>query len=218
MAPTITTARSRSAAHPETSARSDIYEQIAAMWEFPDETLCHTLRPGPLLDQLQAKIASLPYRLRTSDLNWTIPTTDEELQSEYIRLFQIGTRRGPPCPLHSGFYSRDRSRTLQKLIRFYNFFGFGLAEQVMPDQIGVELEFMSRLARGGFADRESLLRAQRDFLKGELAWIRSLQERLRKCRPAPFYASLTALSVRLIDADQQFIEESLHRGGDHGRD
>ena len=131
------------------------------------------------------------------------------MQSEYIRLFQIGGRRGPPCPLHEGFYTRDRSQTLQKLIRFYNYFGFRVTECVMPDHLPVELEFMSELAAGGAADDLSGLRAQRDFLRGHLAWAEDLARRVAMARPHPFYRSLTAVLSRLVAADQQFIRSAL---------
>jgi TorA maturation chaperone TorD len=133
------------------------------------------------------------------------------MQSEYIRLFQIGGRRGPPCSLHEGFYTRDRSQTLQNLIRFYNYFGFRVVECVMPDHLPVQLEFMSELA-GGAADDVSGLRAQRDFLSTHLAWTDDLTGRVAKTKPHAFYRSLATLLSRLIVADQQFIRNAL---GDH---
>jgi TorA maturation chaperone TorD len=131
------------------------------------------------------------------------------MQTEYIRLFQIGGRRGPPCPLHEGFYTRDRARTLQNLIRFYNYFGFRVVECVMPDHLPVQLEFMSELAAGAVVDGLSGLRAQHDFLRAHLAWTNDLAGRVAKTGPHPFYRSLTALTSRLIAADQQFIRSAL---------
>lgn len=159
--------------------------------------------------RLTAALEGLPCRLRTSDLRWTAPQTHEEMQSEYIRLFQIGGRRGPPCSLHAGFYARDRSQTLQNLIRFYNYFGFRVVECVMPDHLPVQLEFMSELAAGGATDDESGLRAQRDFLSTHLAWTDDLAGRVAKARPHAFYRSLTTLLSRLIAADRQFIRSAL---------
>jgi TorA maturation chaperone TorD len=131
------------------------------------------------------------------------------MESEYIRLFQVGGRRGPPCPLHEGFYTRDRSQTLQNLIRFYNFFGFRVVECVMPDHLPVQLEFMSELAAGDAVDPASALRAQRDFLRGHLAWTEELGRRVARARPHPFYRSLAAVLARLVAADQPFVRGSL---------
>jgi TorA maturation chaperone TorD len=131
------------------------------------------------------------------------------MESEYIRLFQIGGRRGPPCSLHEGFYTRDRSQTLQGLIRFYNYFGFRVVECVMPDHLPVQLEFMSELVSGEVADDLSSMRAQRDFLNSHLLWTKDLADRVAKSRPHPFYRSLATLLSRLISADQQFIRNAL---------
>jgi TorA maturation chaperone TorD len=171
------------------------------------------VKDGQLAGQLTAAVGGLPYRLRSSGLTWPAPATYDEMQSEYIRLFQIGGRRGPPCPLHAGHYRRDRGRTLQNLIRFYNYFGFRVTECVMPDHLAVQLEFMSELAAGGAADAASGQRAQRDFLRTHLGWTETLANRVGKAGPHPFYRSLTALTARLVAADQQFIRNAL--GGGH---
>lgn len=198
--------------------RAGAYGRLAGTWAFPDSTFHSLVRSDAWKDGTASIIDGLPYRVRSSGLRWCVPESHEELQSEYIRLFQIGGRRGPPCSLHSGFYERDRGRTLQRLIRFYNFFGLGLNNCVMPDQLTVELEFMARLARGGVSDPESELRAQRDFLRGYLGWVTEFAERVRSCRPLPFYAALTALTARLVQADRQFIDDLVLSGGSYDQD
>jgi len=200
-------------AAPEGALRSEIYALLSLAFSFPDESLYDRVKDGQLAEQLTAALPRLPYRLRSSDLAWRALASHDEMQSEYIRLFQIGGRRGPPCPIHAGHYSRDRGRRLQHLIRFYNFFGFRMSEGVMPDHISVQLEFMGELAAGDLADSESLLRAQGDFLRGQLGWCEELAERVRRLNPAPFYRALAALTARLVAADQRFIRNEL--GGDH---
>jgi DMSO reductase family type II enzyme chaperone len=197
----------------EVSSRSRVYGLLSRAFSFPDESLHMRVWDGQLADQLTAALGRLPFRLRTSDLRWPAPKSHEDMQSEYIRLFQIGGRRGPPCPLHAGHYGRDRGRTLQNLIRFYNYFGFRVTECVMPDHLAVQLEFMSELAAGGAADAASGQRAQRDFLRTHLGWTETLANRVGKAGPHPFYRSLTALTARLVAADQQFIRNAL--GGGH---
>ena len=193
----------------EASSRSQIYGLLSAAFSFPDVALYTRVRDGQLAAQLTAAVGQLPCRLRTSDLRWTAPKSHEDMQSEYIRLFQIGGRRGPPCSLHEGFYTRDRTQTLQNLIRFYNYFGFRVMECVMPDHLPVQLEFMSELAAGGAVDDVSGLRAQRDFLRAHLTWTDDLAGRVAKARPHAFYRSLTTLLSRLIAADQRFIRSAL---------
>lgn len=191
------------------SSRSQLYGLLSLAVSFPDETLHPRVANGQLAEQLTAALGRLPCRLRTSDLRWPAPKSHEDMQSEYIRLFQIGGRRGPPCPLHEGFYTRDRSQTLQNLIRFYNYFGFRVVECVMPDHLPVQLEFMSELAAGGATDDVSGLRAQRDFLSAHLAWTHDIAGRVARAAPHTFYRSLTMLLSRLVTADQQFIRSAL---------
>jgi DMSO reductase family type II enzyme chaperone len=191
------------------SSRSAPYALLARAFSFPDVKFHESVVGGHWENDLRAALEALPCRFRTSNLAWLAPATYDEMQSEYIRLFQIGGRRGPPCPLHEGHYTRDRSRTLQHLIRFYNYFGYGVVECVMPDHLPVQLEFMSELAS---SEDAGALRAQRDFLRTHLAWSAELAERVAAARPCPFYRSLTQLTCRLVAADQGVISTAL---GDH---
>lgn len=193
----------------DSSSRSQLYGLLSLALSFPDVALHARASDGQIAEQLTVALGRLPCRLRTSDLRWRAPKSHEEMQSEYIRMFQIGGRRGPPCSLHEGFYTRDRSQTLQNLIRFYNYFGFRVVECVMPDHLPVQLEFMSELAARGAVDDISGLRAQRDFLRVHLAWTDDLAARVARARPHPFYRSLTTLTSRLIAADQRFIRSAL---------
>lgn len=207
---TVTTTKEDSPSRAATiSGRGQTYALLSLAFSFPDDSLLARVANGQLAEQLTAALGRLPCRLRTSDLRWPTPTTNEETQSEYIRLFQIGGRRGPPCSLHEGFYTRDRSQTLQSLIRFYNYFGFRVVECVMPDHLPVQLEFMSELVSGGMEDDLSSLRAQRDFLNSHLLWTKDLADRVGKAKPHPFYRSLATLLSRLITADRQFIRSTL---------
>ncbi len=192
--------------------RSDVYAGLSLAISFPEPSLHSRAQDGQLAERLTASLARLPYRLRVSDLVWPAPDTYDDMQSEYIRLFQVGGRRGPPCALHAGHYTRDRSRTLQNLIRFYNYFGFRVVECVMPDHLPVQLEFMSELAADGSMDPASSRRAQADFLRIHLAWTEGLAGRLAKVSPHPFYRSLTALIGRFVATDGRFILQAI--GGD----
>ncbi len=193
----------------EDVSRRDVYARLSSALAFPSSTFHALVATDEWPQEIAAELAGLPYRLRTHDLAWPVPDEYDEMQSEYIRIFQVGGRRGPPCPLHEGQYTRDRGRTLQHLIRFYNYFSFDLLEGVMPDLVTVELEFMSHLAGGGVSDPQSLLRAQRDFLKSHLSWLSALAGRVAGTDPPRFYGSLVKLTDRFVAADQIFIEHAL---------
>jgi len=196
------------------SPRGRLYSALADGFSFPDMRFFESLLDRTWQTDVETALEGLPYRFRPSGLRWTTPSSDE-MQTEYIRLFQIGGRSGPPCPLHEGHYTRDRSATLQSIIRFYNFFGFRVTECVMPDHLSVQLEFMAELAAEGSEDEGSRLRAQRDFLRTHLAWAPQLAARAAGSRAQPFYRSLTLLTSRLIAADQLYIADAL--GGFDGR-
>jgi DMSO reductase family type II enzyme chaperone len=192
-----------------------LYSALIDGFSFPDVRFFESLLDRTWQTDVEAALEGLPYRFRPSGLRWTIPSSSDEMQTEYIRLFQIGGRGGPPCPLHEGHYTRDRSQTLQSVIRFYNFFGFRVVECVMPDHLSVQLEFISELAAGETEDELSSLRAQRDFLCAHLTWAPNLAARAAGARAQPFYRSLTQLTSRLIAADQLYISDAL--GGFDGR-
>jgi DMSO reductase family type II enzyme chaperone len=195
----------------ETPSRSDLYDRLSLAFGFPDPHLYPEIRDGRMAAQIGASLGRLPYRLSTSSLSRRVPATYDALQSEYIRLFQVGGKHGPPCPLHEGHYTRDRGQTLRDLVRFYNHFGFQTVECIMPDDLSVQLEFMSVLVDG---DDASHLRAQRDFLASHLTWTAELARRVIAARPHPFYRSLTVLTATLIDAEQRFLTEALKEPAD----
>lgn len=182
---------------------------LAHAFSFPDARFHQSAVTGEWQSRLNAALDGLPCRFRRGATGWRPPASYDEMQSDYIALFQVGGRRGPPCPLHEGHYTRDRGRTLRDLIRFYNFFGFRVAECVMPDHISVELEFMAQLVDGVAADPASKLRAQRDFLRSHLAWTAQLSRRVAVARPHPFFRSLVTLTSRLVAADSEYVRSAL---------
>jgi DMSO reductase family type II enzyme chaperone len=191
---------------PHSSGRSETYDLLATAFSFPEAGFYASLQTGEWPRAIDAAFGRLPCRFRKSDLNWDPPGTYDEMQSEYIRLFQIGGRRGPPCPLHEGHFTRDRSQTLKNLIRFYNHFGFRVVECVMPDHLAVELEFVSQLAG---TNEPGATRAQRDFLHSHLAWTDELARRVLRAGPHNFYRSLAMLTSRFVAADTRHLRITL---------
>jgi len=188
--------------------RSCVYAILSQSLSFPDERFHSGIRRGFWMESLTAASGRLPYPRRLpAPQAFRAPEDFDAFQSEYIRLFQVAGRAGPPCPLHSGHYGSDRLRTLETLVRFYNFFGVQAEEGLMPDHITVQLEFMQFLAERESearttADRRSLLRAQTDFLENHLySWWPHLEGKLKPQRPLPFYKSLAETISRFLQAD-----------------
>ena len=192
--------------------RSCVYAILSLSLSFPEERFHSDIRRGFWMESLAAASRRLPYLLPLPAPHASrVPEDFDSFQSEYIRLFQVGGRAGPPCPLHSGHYGNDRLRTLETLVRYYNFFGVQAEEGLMPDHITVQLEFMQFLAESEFdartaADRRSLLKAQVDFLRDHLAnWWPRLRQKLAQQQPLPFYKALTESTSRFISADLTYL-------------
>ena len=106
-----------------------------------------------------------------------------------------------------------------ELVRFYNYFGLRITPGLMPDHVTVELEFMHYLAHQEAQawqsgdDRESYLRAQRDFLERHLnGWWPLALAATQRQRPQRFYRSLMALVQRFLAAERGHLASALRSG------
>jgi len=192
--------------------RSCVYAILSRSLSFPEERSHSDIRRGFWMESLTASSGRLPYLLRLpAPQSFKAPADFDAFQSEYIRLFQVGGRAGPPCPLHGGHYGNDRLRALETLVRFYNFFGVQTEQGIMPDHVTVQLEFMHFLAESEAeartaGDRHSFARAQADFLRNHLCnWWPRLEAKLKNQQPLPFYRSLVALASRFLEADLTYL-------------
>ena len=200
---------------PGTEARSALYLALAGALAFPDPALAPAVADGSLHSLLGRRARALPYPLPPPPAALAEPTVGAaELESEYIRLFDVGPG-GPPCPLYGGVYQGDRMQTMEEVTRFYHFFGLRLAPgpAELPDHATTELEFMHYLTfregeerrRGG--DPAPLVRAERDFLARHLCrWVPRLAERLERQEPHPFFAALVGWWHAFLDADRAWLE------------
>ncbi len=199
------------------SARSSFYAHLSRAIAFPQPEFHTEVREGRWLETQAAHLAALPYRLSGGAAGgWRAPADYDRYQTEYIRLFEVGSRGASSCPLHAGHYTGDRLRAMEELVRFYNFFGLRLSPGLMPDHITVELEFMHFLAfkeaeaRKTGGDVDSHVRAQRDFLQRHLAsWWPVLVAAVKQQRPLPFYRALVALLARFLDAEGKHLGRAL---------
>ena len=203
----------------QAAARSRLYDLLAHAFAVPDPAFYRAVREGAFAAQVWENVAVLPYAFAFADGEAVRQQFDEvgdhrELQSEYIRLFDVGTPR-PPCPLYGGEYKKGRKGTMEELIRFYNYFGLrpSPCSRDMPDHITIELEFMHFLtfrevtALHHQQDRASYLRAERDFLERHLcAWVPRLGERVSRQQPHPFYAALAGLAEAFLAADLRYLQ------------
>lgn len=203
----------QTASEQEAAARSRMYQLLMAAFAFPDREYFETVRDGTLAATLGDVCRALPYQLAADPAELgNVDGTYEDFESEYIRLFDVGTS-GPPCPLYGGTYIGDRMKVMEDAVRFYNYFHLHLSPQMheLPDHITTELEFLHYLtfreveARQTGGDTGSLLRAERDFLARHLCkWTPKLQARLSKQTTNSFFPALIRFAVTFFATDQAY--------------
>jgi DMSO reductase family type II enzyme chaperone len=195
-------------------ARSQAYLFLGRTFAFPTEAFFNDVTDGRWQEQATGFLPQLPFAVPPLG-SGALAVSRDDFQAEYNRLFEVGSMGGPPCPLFGGFYDRDRMRVMEELIRFYNYFGLGLAQGQLPDHITVELEFMHYLTYkeaepqqdGG---QESYQRAQKDFLDRHLGkWVPVLHQKLAKCQPLPFFDGLVAWTDDFLGRDRQYLKSVL---------
>ena len=126
-----------------------------------------------------------------------------ELKREYSRLFEVGSD-GPPVPIREDLQTGQYAGTREDLVRFYNFFGYALAEHFawQPDHLSVELEFMHYLCyheAAAESDPQSFQLAQADFAERHLLnWLE------RACDGVQKLAADT-LHARILENLRQFV-------------
>lgn len=207
----------RTEAERAAASRSRVYQLLRAAFAFPDTEFFTAIRDGSLARRLHEACVNLPYDvLAAIEPLRTVAGTAQEFESEYIRLFDVGPA-GPPCPLYGGTYGGDRMKVMEEAVRFYNYFGLHLSQEVreLPDHITTELEFLHYLTfrevevrqQGG--DPVPLLRAQRDFLARHLCkWVPKLRLRLIKQETNPFFLALVDFAVLFFSADEKYATVS----------
>lgn len=161
---------------------------------------------------VQIDALGLPYELPgLGDLLDRWRATDiDVLKREYSGLFEVGSQ-GPPVPIREDLHRNQPAGVREDIVRFYEFFGYGLAEKFAwsPDHLSIELEFMHFLcyqeaekcaAEAGDALPFQL--AQSDFSERHLVnWVSELAERVKKQQSGSLYASLLAAMSQFLVKD-----------------
>ena len=196
------------------AARSALYHRLAEAFSFPADELLEAVASGRFLSELLAEAAALPFELPVEGEARADLARGDELEQEYIRLFEVGPGR-PPCPLYEGSHRGGRMKIMEELVRFYEHFGLQPDPGDQPDHLCAELEFIHYLAfkeaaalsRRGPAEAFRL--AQRDFLERHLCrWLPRLRLRLETLEPPPFYKALAGVAGAFAAADLAALKRS----------
>ena len=149
-------------------------------------------------------LAGLPFEISVADLleEFSVAVVDG-LKLEYSGLFEVGSQ-GPPAPIREDLMTGQKGGTREEIVRFYDFFGYRLAERHAwaPDHLSVELEFLHFLCyreASATQDRESFQLAQSDFLERHpKRWVPALLAAARTLAPEAFY-------TRVLERLDQFL-------------
>jgi DMSO reductase family type II enzyme chaperone len=204
----VTETRGYRSEQPRAAARSRVFGLLAGALGYPEGPLLADIREGRLAEALAKTIGEL-------DPRWAEELDGEaladglaadELAIEYTRLFDVGSS-GPPCPLYGGLWSKERTKNMEEVLRFYRHFGLGLDQEQhqLPDHLSSELEFLHYLA---FREAEAMRagveagpyrRAQCDFIERHPGrWVPELRAKLEANAPPRFFAELFRVLERVL--------------------
>ena len=157
------------------------------------------------------------------------PADFADFEADYIHLFQMGRRGKPTVSLNAADHKeinqeQGRPEFLLLYTGWYKHFGLRINQDSganeLPDHLVCQLEFMSWLAHLENAKREEpelhrgYQSAQRDFLKRHLqpfaeVLVAELQHRADQPRVNPFYLSLAANMLEVIDSILEYLDGQL---------
>jgi len=195
-------ALSSTGAHVHAAAqRGAVYGLLERLLTYPDAALPDEARCGEL-DQLVGRLlADLPYAPPTLPAPDWRPDDTVNLESEFIRLFELPVD-GQPCVLYGGMHTSNRQSVMQELLRYYRHFGLsvdGAQDKDLPDSIPTVLEFMQYLcmleSQGANTGASGAPRAaQRDLLARHLVqWCPGISAHIDRMKPARPYANAVSL-------------------------
>ena len=191
-------------------SRIRLYRLLAGAYRYPDAEAVDEFHSG----RWGKQVASLLKALGIEDDHPAprLSTSSEDYEVEFLGLFEVGMG-GAPCPLHSGYYSRDRMRDMEEVVRFFRFFGYQpqRTSDKFPDHLVFELAFMAHLIGKGNAERDdaaSLRLAQRDFCTRHLAsWLPSLRASIEQRASVPFIKHVVRITDELVANECRNLEE-----------
>lgn len=197
-----------------TTARLAVYQQLSRLFAYPDADVHMAAVQGEWPGRLSHDAALLPFAFDYGEAALPASVSQQEFEAEYLRLFEVGGGTdGPAAPLFGGVYAGDRMRTMEEVVRFYEYFGLRTSpEDPRPaDHLATELEFMKFLTFKEASSasprlQASFRRAQHDFLDRQLTqWLPKLAERVAAANPGPFWGWAVTTVERFAAADAAHV-------------
>lgn len=177
----------------------------------------HDLDVPAALAAADVNLADLPYANDLAALAAELAAADPAvLRAEYSGLFEVGDE-GPPVPIREDLHTGQLAGTREDIVRFYEFFGYRLAEHFAwaPDHLSVELEFLHFLcyreaAADASGDALSYALGQLDFAtRHPLRWLPGLASATAALRPGSRYARVVAVIADFVRADHHWQQATI---------
>lgn len=199
----------------ETTARTGVYQLLAHLATTPDADVHGAAVSGEWPARLSDAAKLLPFAVDFGAVSIDASVSRENLEAEYLRLFEVGSGPGGPgAPVFGGMYGGgDRMKKLEEVVRFYEYFGLRASpEDPRPaDHLSTELEFMKYLTfKEAVTTSPRLLasyrRAQQDFLERQVcSWLPELEQRTSQLGANPFYSWVVSTVAAFAKADQAYV-------------
>ena len=146
----------------------------------------------------------------------------DTLKRDYSSLFEVGSD-GPPVSIREDLSTGQRAGTREDLVRFYDYFGYALAERFAwaPDHLSVELEFMHYLCYGEASsetDPQPFQLAQADFAQRHFGWLQDWSAKVSETRPGDLYARAAAAIFSFTAADLRWQLSTISAADQPGTD
>lgn len=201
-------------------ARENAYRLLAACYYSPNKLLIEEncfQNLATLLEELSTEAAAA-----AAETAALVATTDlQELLVQHSRLF-VGPCQLPAPPYGSVWLEQEKSlmgATTVQVASFYAACGLQLAEGTyqVPDQLTVELEFMSYLA---FKQREAALTGNREEVDRQaglqkeflaiflLPWLGLFTDAVINDGTAPPYMALARATKAFVSADYEYLNRA----------
>jgi DMSO reductase family type II enzyme chaperone len=179
----------------------------------------HDLDPRPGLLARLGSWEAIPHAGNMAALIREYADTDlDTLKQQYSGLFEVGSD-GPPLPIREDLQTGQRAGTREDLVRFYDFFGYRLADHFAwaPDHLSVELEFMHFLCYGeatNEAEPESFQFAQLDFSERHLArWVPQFAAATVRLAGDALYGRVMTVLGEFVRADHAWQSGTISGAG-----
>jgi TorA maturation chaperone TorD len=202
------------------TARSLIYNMLSLCHVYPDEKVYASITAGERMKEFRNALHILDEKIFDGYLGTfeQAPSGTEEgkqlaMAREYTRLFIAASPRVIAPPYGSFYLGKeglDSEKTLSEVLGFYHKADFIPREDLHPDHVTDELEFMGILAgeesQASGNGKIKLEEMQMNFLsRFILPWVPTFCQKVAEHCRYPFYCDVSNLTKEFINFERNYL-------------